>query len=143
MHSDAQPAKFQFVPSSTDNGKVYLQIFQSAFGPAQYPPTERNAAPNAPLYIRNGPPNYGGEQEGYTYVTTNLADATQFNITPVDENTGKFQLSVVVQRTPTYSTTEYLHSDDGGNSLMLIASPQMVSTFQAVIEEPTTPNRRR
>lgn len=133
LHPDAQPAKFKFVPNDAA-GTVYLQIFQTAFGPAQYPPPEQTAPADAPLYIRNGPPNYGGESEGYTYVTTNLANATQFTIIPVDEETGKFQLSVITQRGPNYSTTEYLHSDDAGNSLSLFGSVQWASTFQAVLD---------
>jgi hypothetical protein len=135
MHPDAQPAKFKFVASQDDPDITYLQIIQSAIDSSHFPPAFNASTPaNTPLYIRNGPPNYGGEQEGFTYVTSNLADATKWKVIPIDGSTGKFQLSTSTVYSPNYTITQYLRGTDDGNFMELNQSPQLASTWQAVIQ---------
>jgi hypothetical protein len=129
LHPDIQPAKFKFIPGP--NGTQYLQIYQTAFDSSHFPPAFSSATlSDTPLYIRTGPPNYGGEQEGYTYVTTNLADATAWTVHQQNENA--FKLSMSIKSGP-YSYTRFLRSDDSGFNLNLNASDiSNASIWQAV-----------
>ena len=110
MHPETSPAKFALEPVG-DGVQFYMRVYQSAFDGSHYPPTF-NFGQITPIYVRTGPPNYGGEQTGYVYVTANLGDANKFTVNMLGNNT--FNLMYKLNAQTPNPPKAYLQGDNVG-----------------------------